>query len=117
MAPWESGQPWELGRQSCGCRGQGDCQPRSPRGGAAVPRDWLDLLSTWLLGPGICSSACSFASCPPKALLGLPGCPPSLHPRGGPRALAGLVSQCPREPGLPRAGIAGSTGPRRPGQD
>lgn len=62
----------------------------------------------------LCLQLCQL---PTQSSAGAPWVPPSRHPRGGPRAPAGLVNQCPREPGLPRVGIAGSTGPRRPGQD
>jgi hypothetical protein len=49
MAPWESGQPWERSGTGWVPRAGSLCQARSPWGGAGCSRDWLNLLSTWLL--------------------------------------------------------------------
>lgn len=49
------------------------CQARSPWGGAGCSRDWLNLLSAWLLELGICAPACQPWQLPTIAtLLGLP---------------------------------------------
>lgn len=53
------------------------CQARSPWGGADCSRDWLNLLSSWLLQLGICALACQLQQLPTHGGAGLfPPLPP-----------------------------------------